>query len=72
MKDNKLERYFGKAMRARRIEMNITQEKLSELVGISVTYLRNIEYGKHLITWKIWLELCKVLDLDPMDFMNKI
>ncbi|MDE7229528.1 MAG: helix-turn-helix domain-containing protein [Oscillospiraceae bacterium] len=72
MKDKELERYFGKAIRDKRLEKKITQEQLSELVGISVTYLRSVEHGSHSITWKIWLNICKVLQLDIKDFIDKV
>ncbi len=72
MKDKELERYFGKAVRSKRREKSITQEQLAELVGISVTYLRGVEHGNHSITWKIWLNICKVLQLDIKDFIDKV
>ncbi len=72
MKDRELERHFGKTVRSRRREKNITQEQLAETVGISTTYLRNVERGNHSITWKIWLNLCKVLQIDIKDFLDMV
>ena len=72
MNDKELERYFGKAVRSKRREKRITQEQLAEIVGISSTYLRNVEHGNHSITWKIWLNICKTLQLDIKDFLDKI
>lgn len=72
MNSKELEKYFGKLICSKRKEKYMTQKQLAELVGISVTYLRGIEYGKHYITWKIWLKLCKALHLDINDIMEKI
>lgn len=72
MSSKELEKYFGKLISSKRKEKNMTQEQLAELVGISATYLRGVEYGKHSITWLIWLKICKVLHLDIDDIMEKI
>lgn len=72
MNDKELEKYFGKTIRSKRNEKKITQEQLAELVGISATYLRSVEHGNHSITWKIWLNICKELQLDVNDFMDKV
>lgn len=72
MTDNRLEKYFGSIVRSRRREKGITQEQLAELVGISVTYLRGVEHGNHSVTWKIWLDLCKELQLNVDDFLNRV
>ncbi|MDE7229306.1 MAG: helix-turn-helix transcriptional regulator [Oscillospiraceae bacterium] len=72
MNSKELEKYFGKLILDKRKEKNITQEQLAELVGISVTYLRSIEYGKYSATWKIWLKICKVLHLDINEIMNEV
>ncbi len=55
---------FGKLMHLKRLKIGITQEKLSELVGISPTYCRKIEHGKYFPTWIIWLKICVVLDIN--------
>ena len=72
MNDKELEKSFGKMIRKKRNEMKLTQEQLAELVGISATYLRGVEHGNHSITWKIWLTLCKTLQLDINEIMNKM
>lgn len=72
MNDKELERSFGKMIRSKRNEKKITQEQLAELVGISATYLRSVERGDHSISWKIWLALCKTLQLDINEITDKI
>ena len=72
MNSKELERSFGKMIRSKRNEKKITQEQLAELVGISATYLRSVERGDHSISWKIWLSLCKTLQLDIKEITDKI
>lgn len=72
MNDKELEKLFGRMIRQKRNEMKLTQEQLAEVVGISATYLRGVEHGNHSITWKIWLTLCKTLQLDINEIMNKV
>ena len=55
---------FGTIMRQSRTSRRIPQEKLAEMVGISVTYCREIEHGKYTPTWVIWLKICKQLEID--------
>ena len=72
MNIKELKKYFGKLIRSKRHEQKITQKQLAKLVGISATYLRGVEHGNHSITWKIWLSICKVLNLDIHEIMDKI
>ena len=72
MNEKEIEKYFGKLVRSKREEKKITQEHLAELVGISPTYLQEIERGTYTISWIIWLRICKVLDMDIKDAMKKL
>ncbi len=69
--DNALKRKFGVIIRNGRIKKRLTQERLSELAGITVVYLRDLENGQYTATWIIWLRLCTLLDLDISDFQEK-
>lgn len=55
---------FGKIVRNRRQQLGITQEKLSELAGITTVYCRDLEKGKSRSGWVIWLKMCVVLKID--------
>ena len=55
---------FGKIMREERKKLGLTQEKLSELVGVSTVYYRELEHGTYDTTWVIWLKICSVLHID--------
>ena len=69
--DNALKREFGTIIRNRRLKKQITQEQLSELTGITVGYLRDLENGNYTATWIIWLKLCTLLELDIPGFQKK-
>ncbi len=64
------DKLFGEMIRKARSERKITQEKLSEMTDISVTYCRYIEKGKYTCSWIIWLKLCKELGIDLNDVYN--
>ena len=64
MNNNAAAKGFGEIMRKSRTGRRIPQERLAEIVGISVTYCREIEHGKYMPTWVIWLKICKLLDID--------
>ena len=59
-----LKKEFGQMLRTLRRQYNLTQERLSELSGISDIYLRKIECGECTASWVIWLTLCTVLNVD--------
>lgn len=51
-------------MKNKREQLCISREKLSELIGISTVYCRDIEIGKSCPNWKIWLKICEALDIN--------
>ncbi|MDE7362988.1 MAG: helix-turn-helix transcriptional regulator [Oscillospiraceae bacterium] len=69
--DSALKKEFGTIIRTARQRKKMTQEKLSELTGITEVYLRDLEYGNYTATWIIWLRLCTVLDVDIIKFQKK-
>lgn len=69
--DSALKKKFGVIIRNGRIKKRLTQERLSELAGITVVYLRDLENGHYTATWIIWLRLCTLLDLDISGFQEK-
>lgn len=64
MVTTELDKAFGRLAKGKREQMKITQEKLSELVGISVVQCRNIEMGKTRSNWVTVAKICLVLELD--------
>lgn len=55
---------FGAVVKNKRKQLGITQEKLAELVGISIVYCRDLEKGKSRSSWVIWVKICVVLKID--------
>ena len=71
MKMREFDIIFGKIVRYKRKQMKISQEKLSELAGISTVHCRNIELGKHRTSWVTWVKLCTVLEIDMNSLADK-
>ena len=55
---------FGAIMKNKRQQLGLTQEKLAELVGISIVYCQDLEKGKSRSSWVIWVKICVVLNID--------
>ena len=53
-----------------RIAQNLTQEKLSELCGISCDYLSEIERGKKTPSMKRFLLIAEKLEIPPQKFFD--
>lgn len=66
-----MKRIFAAKAHENRKSRKITQERLSEMVGITDVYLRSIENGKNLPNWLIWLKLCTVLEIDIFELQQK-
>lgn len=64
MSNQDLKMVFGKIIRKKRMAKRISQESLAKRMGISCTYLREVEHGKYNMTWQNWLKICTALDVD--------
>lgn len=60
----KSDKEFGAIVKRKRKTIGISQEKLAEIVGLSVVSCRNIEKGECSTNWKTWLKICIVLNID--------
>lgn len=56
---------FGAVIRARRRQLDLTQEELARRVGTSVPYIGHLETEKRHPSEKIVTGLTEVLGLDP-------
>jgi len=52
-----------------RKERNLTQEKLAELIDVSVPYMSNIETGKKKLSMKVLVNLSCALDVTPDELL---
>ena len=66
-----VKRVFAAIAHEKRLKSNITQARLSEMVGITDVYLRCIESGKNAPNWIVWLKLCTVLKVDIFEIQRK-
>ncbi|MBR7132676.1 MAG: helix-turn-helix transcriptional regulator [Clostridia bacterium] len=60
---------IGQKIRKYRKAMNMSQEKLSELVGISVTHMSHIETGNTRLSLPVLVDLAKVLEVRMDDLL---
>ena len=61
---------FGKAVRARRLELELSQEKLAERAGLHRTYIADIERGERNISLLNIVKLIHALELSLSDFFS--
>ena len=56
---------FGRRVRQQRIALQMTQEKLSERAGISLSFLGHIERGTRKASLDTVIKLCNALQVSP-------
>lgn len=56
---------FGAVVRARRLEMDISQEALSSLASVERSHMGKIERGEHLPNLVLILRLAQALEIKP-------
>ena len=61
---------FAMKIRSERVKNKITQEKLSEKIGITTVHLRNIESGRNIPNYVVWLKLCTELGINVEEFQR--
>ena len=68
-----IKKNFGKKIKEKRLERELTQEQLSELIGISPKSLSQIELGNNFVSAEKLELICKALYISPnilFDFDN--
>src|ERR1700722_18634574 len=58
---------FGSVIRARRRQLDLTQQELARRIRASVPYIGHLETGKHHPAGKIVTKLAEVLGLDTRE-----
>ncbi len=66
-----LKKVFAAIIHEKRLKNKMTQERLSEIIGITDVYLRCIESGKNVPNWIIWLKLCTALEVDVFEIQQR-
>lgn len=60
----------GQKLNLERSKNNLTQQELSDMVGIERTSVTNIECGKNNMTIEQLLSFCEVLNVTPNDMLE--
>lgn len=58
-------RAIGKRIRKRRKEVKMSQERLAELIDVSIPHMSNIENGKTKFSLQVLIDLANALDTTP-------
>lgn len=70
MDELRLKQLFGKRLRAIRKNRNMTQEKLSELIGLDPQYYCKMENGNHFPSVKTLAKIIEILKVDIKDLFS--
>lgn len=69
MSSDSILRSFGARIRARRLELGLSQEKLAELAGLHRTYIGSVERGERNVSLLNIRQIALALKLDPSDLV---
>lgn len=61
---------LGNRIRNRRMEMNISQETVAEMAGISANTVSRIEGGHSAMSIEIFIKLVQILDMDANELLG--
>ncbi len=61
---------FGAVVRARRLEMGVSQEALSSMASVERSHMGKIERGEHLPNLVLILRLAKALEIRPGELVD--
>ncbi len=61
---------IGKRLKQARLEKNITQEHIAEILDVSSTYISRIETGSTKINLKRIYEICNILEADEAKIIS--
>jgi transcriptional regulator with XRE-family HTH domain len=65
----RLAREFGAKMKRRRLELELSQERLAEAAGLDRSYVSAIERGEHLPSLNVIVKLAHALGVPPADLI---
>ena len=67
-----VEYLFGQRVRARRLELGLSQEGLSHVSGLHRTYIGSLERGERNVALRNIVKLAYALDVDPGDLVRNL
>ena len=53
---------IGQRIKQKRVEKKLTQERLSELIGVGPSHMSHLESGKTVPSMEVFITLCNVLE----------
>ncbi len=65
-----LQQAFGDRVRARRLELLLSQEKLAEVCGIDRSYIGSLERGGRNVSLNNIMRLARALQMDAGDLLR--
>lgn len=63
-----LKNQIGQKLKSLRLDANLSQEKLAELLSVHVQAIGKVETGKTFINEKVLLKVCKFFKVEPKYF----
>ena len=65
-----IDAHVGKRIRMRRSFLNISQEKLAELIGVTFQQIQKYEHGRNAVASTRIADLCRALEITPNDLFG--
>lgn len=73
MKDKKtVYKKLGNCIRIKRLDKKMTMKELGKRIGVSEGTISRYETGERKITFDSFVDICKVLDLNPLDVVKEV
>lgn len=67
-----LDRLVGQKIKAIRMRNNMSLQDVVSRIGKSRYTVRNYEEGKAKMFWTVYIQICRVLDIDPIALANEV
>ena len=62
---------IGQRIKCKRIEKGLTQERLSELIGVGTSHMSHLESGKTVPSMDVFIKLCNVLEYSADELLGR-
>ena len=66
-----IDKEIGGTLRQLRLRARLTQQGLGNAIGVSFAQVQKYENGKNRIALSTLIQICKVLDVHPMEFIGQ-
>ena len=62
---------IGQRIKQKRIEKGLTQERLSELIGVGASHMSHLESGKTVPSMEVFITICNVLECSADELLYR-